>query len=821
MGWALKNLSTDQRIVAAESLFVVKDKDSRGEWLNGLCPLHTDGNPSFGYNPAVDIFHCHAGCHKDGDLVDLYCLVHGLAPKDGFVEFKKIFVSGSEAGSTERRPAPGPRQPPAQKREAAGQPTAGQEAPPAAGAEPSPEPELPPVDLEQMRQAYAQFPVLPPAWLKRLWETRRWSAEAIESLGIRLQSLYRCRKTGQLRPVSPTHARIAIPIFDADGILQNIRLYDPAAKLNKIISWGKGTGENRLFPYPKPGDTSRAILCEGEGDTIAAISLGLTAHTQTAKRKKWPEEQIEPFAGREVVIAYDADLPGLEYAKAAADSLVGRAASLLIVSWPDYMLDGDGQLPAKHGQDLTDFLVRHEKTLADLEALLPTATVVDENSNNYVSSWLFFGTGVTGRYGFQPRLLAEKLISDVDLMFDPTTEQLYRWNEQFWEKHEVSLLKRQAILYLGDEAQKSRYADAVDQALHLCTMPDGRKINDCEGWICLKNGMFNIGTFELQPHRKDFYATFQVAVDFDPDHPEGCDRWRSFLSETVQTKPVIEQLQEFFGYCLTRETRYEMCLVKIGDGADGKSTVQKILRAMCGAENCTSVGFDALEDQFQRTMIYNKMVNMSSEVGGQVMESQYFKKIVSGDPITGSYKHKDGFEFVPFVKLVFAVNRMMKVKDNSDGWYRRLLPIWFKRQFLPGDPARDPHLEIKLLAEINGIFAWALVGLERLRQRGGFDMNIQETQDILNEYKRMNSPVHAFVEDCCLIGGPDMFAARTDLYRAYVSYCGRFGFGAMHSENFYNDIKGVVKGLRNHRPRLSDGGRPRGFSGIGLVVTTE
>jgi putative DNA primase/helicase len=330
--------------------------------------------------------------------------------------------------------------------------------------------------------------------------------------------------------------------------------------------------------------------------------------------------------------------------------------------------------------------------------------------------------------------------------------------------------------------------------------------------------MFNINTFELQPFQKDFYATFQVAVNFDPENPEDCERWRKFLKETVQTDAVIEQLQEFFGYCLTRETRYEMCLVKIGDGADGKSTVQKLLRAMCGAENCTSVGFDALEDQFQRTMIYNKMVNMSSEVGGQVMESQYFKKIVSGDPITGSYKHKDGFEFVPFVKLVFAVNRMMKVKDNSDGWYRRLLPIWFKRQFLPGDPARDPHLETKLLAEINGIFAWALVGLERLRKRGGFNMDVPETQDILNEYKRMNSPVHAFVEDCCKVGGPDLFAPRTDLYKAYVQYCGRFGFGAMHSENFYNDIRGVVKGLRNHRPRLQDGARPRGFAGIGLLV---
>lgn len=813
MGWALNNLGREERAAIASRLFSVKE-ESNG-WLNGICPLHEDANPSFGYNPEKDIFHCHAQCHKDGDLVDLFCLVNGLDAKAGFVEFKKKFGPGYESGATRK----------SRNTTEMGQAGAGnrQDDQSGAGDQP-PDDNLPPADFDQMREAYAKFPPLPEAWINRLWEKRRWSREAIEQLGIRLQTFYRCRKTGELRPVAKGRNRIAIPVFDVDGILQNIRLYDPAAKRDqaKIISWGKGTGENRLFPAAKkypPG--TRVWLCEGEGDTICAISLGLAAHTQTAKRKNWPDDQVAPFADCEVIIAYDADKPGLEYAKAAADSLLGSARALSIVNWPEYMLGEGGELPDKHGQDLTDFIVRHGKRLDDLEALLPAAKVVDEENNYYVSPLTFFAMGVTGRYGFQPRLLAERLVADVELMFDPMTGQLYRWNGMYWEQYNIAHLKRQAIIYLGDEAQRSRYIDAVDQAMHLCTIPPGRAVNDQAGWLCIENGMFNIDTFELRPHHKDFYATFKINVSFDPENPEDCRRFRTFLKENVKTDEVIEQLQEFFGYCLTRETRYEMCLIMIGDGGDGKSTTQRLLRAMCGTENCTSVGFDGLEDQFQRTLLYNKMVNMSSEVGGRAMDSEYFKKIVSGDSITASYKHKDGFEFVPFVKLVFAVNKMPKVLDTTDGLYRRLLPIHFKEQYLPGDPRRDPHLETKLMGEINGIFAWSLIGLERLRKRGGFNVNVQETLDLLNEYRRMNSPVHAFVEDCCKVGGAEVFAEKTVLYKAYQTYCGRFGFGAMHAENFYNDLRRVVKGLRTARPRLAGGDRPRGFAGIGLLIESE
>lgn len=794
MGWAKNNLSEDQLEQIARSLFTVKD--DKGDWLNGLCPLHDDTNASFGYNVTEDVFHCQADCSKDGDLIDLYCRVNGLDPSAGFVEFKKTFVGDQPltAGNREKGKEPGKT---GQKKKK----------------------DKPPVDYVQMAEAYDSFPELPDSWLAKLAEVRGWKKETVLALGLRKQTKYRDKHNGSLKNVSADYARIAIPVRDKDGKLKNIRLYKPNATEAKIISWGAGTGTNRLFPWPEKGVDGIAWICEGEADTICARSLGLEAYTQTAKRKNWPDDQVEPFRDRDVVICYDADQPGANYGSTAANTLAKVTRSVRVLEWPDFMgRDKNGEYPEKHGQDLTDFIVKHKKTRKDLENLLPDAREFKEEDED--TAWQFFGTTMAGRDSFQPRLLAERLRQDVELLNDKKTGLLYRWGGQFYEEYHQDSLKRRAIKYLGNESVKSRYVDAVDQATLLSTISSGREINDNHGLLCLKNGMLDINTFKILPHDKNYLSTVQIQVQFDPERPAKCDRWIRFLGETIQTREVIEQFQEFFGLCLTRETRYNKCLIMLGDGGDGKSIAQDVLRELVGPANCTSVSLSGLEDQFQRVLVYDKLVNMSAEVGGGAIDSEYFKLITGGDEITASYKNKQGFGFKPFCKLMFAVNRMPKITDSTDGLYRRLLPIHFKRQFLDGDPDRDPFLYEKLLVELDGIFAWALAGLHRLRKRGEFDTSVPETQKLLSEYRRQNSPVYTFVQDCCLVGGEEYTTSRADLYQAYRTWSGKNGFGAVHSQNFFTELRMAIKVLKKEikdtRPRVK-GTPTRSFKGIGLI----
>jgi putative DNA primase/helicase len=730
--------------------------------------------------------------------------------------------------------------------------------------------ELDPVLVqEQMESAWEKFPPLPESFIKRLEKERGWSPRWIEILDLRLQTHY-LNKKGVLSVIDLPD-RVAIPIRDVDGMLVNIRLYKPGAKQYKIISFAKTTGGSRLFPaipldaeilsekqlMRTPQDTTSPsptiILCEGESDTICALSHGFNAITQTSKLKSFPSEQAEIFRGRDIVIAYDADEPGQKYAAFAAQALAGVATSIRTIVWPSFMgLDESGGVPKKHGQDLTDFFVRHGKTADDFMELiiaakrptlethgtvssLPAAVISSDptgagSSNggsglpggkdappppgDIVGVAEFFESGINKRYSFKPRLLAERILSEYKLLSDPDTGLLYIWNGKFWELFDEDHIKNVAIRYLVNEAQKSRVEDAIYQAKKLATISHGRKVNDKMDWICLQNGMLNFNTFELAPHEPDFCCTHALPVSFDPESAGRCERWEAYLSQTIQTVEPIAQVQEFAGYCITRHTRYEKCLFLYGPGSDGKSTFMKVLKELVGNENCSAVSFAGLENEFHRSSLYNKLLNISTEVGGQAIESPYFKAITSGDPIDAAFKHQNSFTFSPYCKLIFAGNIMPRVKDNSDGFFRKIMPIQFKKQFREDDPDRDPELLDKLKGELSEIFYWALCGLKRLTDQKRFT-DCVETQSLLMGYRRTNNPVLCYVEDECVLG-EEKEVSKADIYADYRKYCGENGFMPVNRENFFRELYAAVSNLRLHRPRIT-GTRESKIKGIGIV----
>lgn len=774
MSFALERLSDgDRRRIAAELYKVKTTYDKTGE-MPGWCPIHTDEHPSFSYNYLKDIYHCYA-CGISGDLVDLYCKVRGLPNDEGFKRFCDEY--GIDIGSKYKSAEA------AEKEE----------------------------DLEAI---WRLFVPLTDKWIERMGLERGWSAAAITQLDLRLQTHFRSAETGKLVAMKEPE-RIAVPVRDKSGRLRNIRLYKPGAKEMKIISWGKGLGKSRLFPA-SPGDASPILLCEGEADAICAFSQGFNAITQTSKTKSWEPAHREPFRGRDVVIAYDADTAGDEYAKWAAKSLAGTARTIRLLEWPDWMGRlPDGSWPEKHGQDLTDYFVRHGRTAEDLRTLIITAKLYNEDSGKVESiESEFFETGPNNRLSFKSRLLAGRIMRDVTICFDTSTGKLYRWNEQFWEEYEEDHLRKMAIQYLGLEAQKSRVEDAVYQTMKLSALPYGRAMNDRSDWVCIKNGMLNLMTLKLKPFEKDYYMTYQLPVTFDPDSPARCTRFLQFLEETIKTPGPIMQLQEFMGYCLVRHCRYEKALILLGPGADGKSKIIKLLRLMVGPENCSAVSFGDLEKSFQRSTLYNRLINVSTEIGDKTLQNEFFKAIVSGDPINAEFKNKDAFEFLPFCKLVFSTNKLPRMHDNTDGYFRKLLVILMKEQFLEDNPRRDENLEDKLAAELSEVFNFALVGLHRLIEQHRFT-DCDEARDNILKYRRLNNPVLCFIDDECQEGGS---CEKVELFKRYKKYCDENGYKPLGREGFWREVHAARDTLHRSRPRV-DGKRVDMISGLSLRDT--
>ncbi len=777
MGIALDKLPEAHRADIAKSLFQVDTKLSSDAELRGLCPFHNEQNASFSYNVAKDVYNC-LGCQATGDLVKLYCHCRGLDAKEGFKAFLKEY--GIESNG--QAPAGAAQQPQA-KRTA---PT------------PKTEPEAG-LDYTLMREAWSKFPPLPDSWVDRLAETRMWTREAIETLDLRMQTHRQDNKTGELVFIkNPDWRKIAFPIFE-DGELVNIILYKPGASEYKMVSWAKGFGSTRLFP-PAPLSEGPVLYVEGITDVVCALSMGFNPIANTTKPKKWAQNHLNQLMDRDIIVARDCDQPGMTYGEVSCQNLYTVSRTLKLINWPGFMgRRDDGEWPEKHGEDLTDFFAKHGQTPDDLQNLIDHAEpYVMKDPGEISCAREFFSYGVGDRLSFKPRLLAERILQDLSLLNDPETGLLYKWDATHWVVFKEDHVKKRCIKLLGEESKANRVSDAALQARMLSTIPHGRAVNDQEDWVCLETCMLNLETLNTRPHHVSYYSTCCLPIDYNIDPEMWPERWFRFLDETIQTPEVIAQLQEFFGYCLTRDTRYAKALFLFGPGADGKSTVIKILRHMVGIQNCSSIGFADLEDQFLRSSLYNKLLNISTEVGAKALDSPFFKAIVTGDPITAAFKHQDAFDFTPYCKLIFAANKKPRVLDNSDGFFRRVLPIQFKRQFL-GDDA-DTNLEKDLMGELSYIFVWALEGLRRLRAQGGFT-RCKETDDLLMEYKFSNNPILSYAEDRCEVGETVGYTTKDALFRDYNEWARGRNFAPMSYDNFFRELYLAIDCLAQYRAR--------------------
>lgn len=148
--------------------------------------------------------------------------------------------------------------------------------------------------------------------------------------------------------------RFTIPIVNSFGLCTNLRLYTPTPAVNapKILSYGKGYGKpTELFPFSVLRETAKSdtiVLCEGEWDALALISIGIPAMTATNGANSWPTQYNEYFRNRHIVLCYDNDEAGVKAVKKIIKILEPIAGSVRVLNVPDAA-----------GKDVTDW-IKHD-----------------------------------------------------------------------------------------------------------------------------------------------------------------------------------------------------------------------------------------------------------------------------------------------------------------------------------------------------------------------------------------------------------------------------------------------------------------------------
>lgn len=286
----------------------------------------------------------------------------------------------------------------------------------------------------------------------------------------------------------------------------------------------------------------------------------------------------------------------------------------------------------------------------------------------------------------------------------------------------------------------------------------------------LANGSLNLDTFTLQPHQRDDMLTHCLPYAFDA--AAACPTWRRFISDVLvdeKLQPDAELaalVQEAVGYSLTIETNREAFFFLSGTGGNGKSTLLTTVAALLGSELSMTLDLAALAQygaDYRLAKIGGRRIIFSTEAKPEAkIADDVFRRIASGETIDARPIGKEPIQITPVAKLWWAQNAQPNVHDTSDGFWRRLKLLPFRRQF--AEHEKDIDLPAKLQTELPGILNWALDGLRRLRTTGRFTASSQAAQAAA-EYRTASNPIALWVIDATTLGLPDEVRRKLDAER--------------------------------------------------------
>jgi len=466
-----------------------------------------------------------------------------------------------------------------------------------------------------------------------------------------------------------------------------------------------------------------------------------------------------------------------------------------------------------HEAPLTRKDKRHVEALEKARQEGFDVNILDEELSPDVKR--FFEKDENGHKKFYAAFLADELMKETHFLTEMGKEGrglMFRYDRDngIYLPGAEDFVNSQTSKKLGKHytINRERETEAYIKARTLQVIPETDK-----EWIAVKNHMLNVRTRELESFSPNRYVFNALPVIYDPSAE--CPKFLKFLSEVVSADDQLI-LQEHSGDCLHRKAQFGKALMLIGSKQNGKSTFLYVLATTLGKENVSAISLQNLSDSSHRftvARLHNKMANICADLPPTPLkETDLFKKVATGDMVTGEFKFKTEFDFIPFVKLVFSANLLPPLPKDVEPFIVRWNIVDFPNQFLPGDPRRDTDLKAKLTTpeELSGILNWMLDGLARLIKQDAFS-KCGKLEEIEERWRMSGDSQKAFVERE-LIADLKAFGQTEEIeieqhavYAAYLDFCKERKLPIVTSRTFARQLPEYISCVSLRTSRMIDG----------------
>jgi P4 family phage/plasmid primase-like protien len=328
----------------------------------------------------------------------------------------------------------------------------------------------------------------------------------------------------------------------------------------------------------------------------------------------------------------------------------------------------------------------------------------------------------------------------------------------------------------------------------------------------LKNGLLDVTTGTLAPHRPDHLSPVQLPVAFDP--AATCPQWESFVAR-VLPDDCRRLPYELVAASMRGAVSDQRAVLLVGAGENGKSTLLDALVAFLGRENVSGLALQRLElDKFATVRLLGKLANVCADLPSEPLAgTSTLKALTGGDRLTAERKFQGSFEFTPFARLLFSTNHYPRSKDSSQAFFRRWLVVPFDAVIAPNERILDLAARLADPHELSGLLNQALAALPAMIRQGGFSP-CETTRGAMMEFRDMTDPLAAWVDRFTTLS-PDTMVTKKDLLISYNRVAESSARPLMSPKAFYQGVKRLRPGLTEAQRRIHGAVRDV-FLGIAL-----
>ena len=269
--------------------------------------------------------------------------------------------------------------------------------------------------------------------------------------------------------------------------------------------------------------------------------------------------------------------------------------------------------------------------------------------------------------------------------------------------------------------------------------------------IALNNGVFNSKGKQLEIFNPDYFITSKLATRYNKDAVNNylairdtyfdVDKW--FLSIANGDEELVKLLWEIVNEAINPNHTREKMAILYGEGNNGKGTFQAMLTNLIGIENISTLTPHDFSGEFKLEMLQGKVCNIGDDISNKYLDDvSNLMSIVTGDPVAVNRKGKSVITARFKLFNIFSANKLPKVRNKSQGAYRRLLIVPFNADFngqVQDRRIKEEYLKNKIVLEY--ILYKALhLDFEKFS-------NTSATDHMLEEYKEDNDYLYSFVKD--------------------------------------------------------------------------